>query len=115
MDAGSVAAFWTVSVLLIMVPGAAQAGEPTASWGVRVLTGTGVSGLDPKALLLFLTLLPQFTDPEGRWPLAAQIGALGLVHTLSCGLVHLCAGVLARAVLAPVPPPARSPASPGRP
>lgn len=90
------------------VPGTAEVSEPTASWGVRVLTGTGVSGLNPKALLLFLALLPQFTDPEGGWPLAAQIGTLGLVHTVSCGLVYLCVGVLARAVLGARPTAARA-------
>lgn len=89
-------------------PGTAADGVPAASWGVRMLTGTGVSGLNPKALLLFLALLPQFTDPEDGWPLAAQIGTLGLVHTVSCAVVYLGVGVLARTVLGARPAAARA-------
>lgn len=73
----------------------------------RVLKGAGISGLNPKALLLFVALLPQFTDPDGGWPLAAQIGALGAVHMVSCGVVYLCVGTLARAVLRARPAAAR--------
>jgi threonine/homoserine/homoserine lactone efflux protein len=36
--------------------------------------------------------------PDG-WPLADQIGALGLVHVLSCGVVYVCVGVLVRTIL----------------
>ena len=54
----------------------------------QAATGLGISGLNPKVLLLFLALLPQLTDPEARWPLAAQIMALGLVHVASCALVY---------------------------
>ena len=89
------------------VPGTGGAAVPS-SRSSRVLTGTGVSGLNPKALLLFLALLPQFTDPEGGWPMAAQIGTLGLVHTVSCGAVYLCVGVLARTVLGTRPAAARA-------
>ena len=49
--------------------------------------------------LLFLALLPQFTDPNGRWPLAAQIAALGLIHVASCAVVYTGVGTAARVVL----------------
>ncbi|MFI6998994.1 LysE family translocator [Nocardia sp. NPDC050175] len=182
MAVGYIAAFWTVSVLLILVPGAdwayaiaaglrersvvpavgglllgyvaltavvaagvaavvdrnpvvltaltvfgglylmwlggttlASSSTPTAMpeetsparWGTSVLRGIGISGLNPKAILLFLALLPQFTDRTGSWPLAAQIGTLGLIHTLSCAAIYLCVGVLARTVLRARPTAAR--------
>ncbi|MFE6402276.1 LysE family translocator [Streptomyces alboflavus] len=74
----------------------------------RVLQGAGISGLNPKALLLFLALLPQFTQPGTGWPLALQISTLGLVHILSCGAIYLCVGVLARTVLRTRPAAARA-------
>lgn len=89
------------------VPGEGSSDEGSGTWVARMVTGTGVSGLNPKALLLFLALLPQFTDPEGGWPMAAQIGTLGLVHTVSCGVVYLGVGVLARQVLGARPAVAR--------
>src|SRR5262245_12413783 len=116
----SVATFWTVSFLLVAVPGADWAYAITAGLrhrtvvpavgglliGYVVLTATvaagvaglvarsprwltaltaaikglGISALNPKALLLFVALLPQFTTPAGRWPLAVQIVILGLTH-----------------------------------
>jgi threonine/homoserine/homoserine lactone efflux protein len=78
-------------------PPAPAAGEPVA--GHVLLRGVGVSGLNPKGLLLFLALLPQFTDPRGAWPAAAQIGLLGVLHTLNCGAGYLAVGLLARALL----------------
>ncbi|SDM68128.1 LysE family translocator [Allokutzneria albata] len=89
------------------VPGADVDPAGGATWLTRVLKGAGISGLNPKALLLFLALLPQFTNPAWGWPLAAQIGTLGVVHTLTCAAVYLCVGVLARAVLRARPAAAR--------
>lgn len=83
-------------------------GESGGAVGTRILKGVGISGLNPKALLLFLALLPQFTAPHGSWPLAAQIGTLGLVHTLSCAAIYLCVGVLARTLLRARPKAARA-------
>jgi threonine/homoserine/homoserine lactone efflux protein len=69
----------------------------------QAMTGAGISGLNPKVFLLFLALLPQFTDPAGTWPLAGQIVALGLVHVATCAVVYLAVGTGARAVLAARP------------
>lgn len=91
--------------------GAAGAGAGSAvpaSRRSRVLQGAGISGLNPKALLLFLALLPQFTQPGTGWPLALQISTLGLVHILSCGAIYVCVGVLARTVLRTRPVAARA-------
>ena len=46
-----------------------------------LVRGIGVSGLNPKGLLVLLALLPQFANPRGSWPLSAQLGLLGLVFT----------------------------------
>jgi len=61
--------------------------------------GVGVSALNPKGLLVLLALLPQFTDPHGSWPLAAQLAMLGLVFVLTCAVFYLCLGSFARSVL----------------
>ena len=45
--------------------------EPSGSWLRQAAKGAGISGLNPKVFLLFLALLPQFTDPDAAWPIAA--------------------------------------------
>jgi threonine/homoserine/homoserine lactone efflux protein len=80
--------------------GPATDGDPTASpWRRRVLAGIGVSGLNPKGLLIFLALLPQFTDPNGSWPVPTQLTVLGLVFVLSCGVFYSALGLGTRAIL----------------
>ena len=73
----------------------------------EAVRGAGVSGLNPKVLLLFLAVLPQFTDPGGGWSLGFQILLLGLVHVVGCAAVYAGVGVGARAVLAARPAAAR--------
>jgi len=67
-----------------------------AEWAVK---GLCISGLNPKVFLLFLALLPQFTDTHGSWPLPVQMMAMGMVHLISCGAVYLLVGYGARIVL----------------
>jgi len=74
----------------------------------QALQGFGVSGLNPKVFLLFLALLPQFTDPAGTWPMAAQIVALGTVHVATCAVVYTLVGVGARVLLQARPLAARA-------
>ncbi|QXO45190.1 LysE family translocator [Morganella morganii] len=69
------------------------------SWMKWVIKGFCISGLNPKVFLLFLALLPQFTDIKSSWPLSLQMTALGLIHVLSCGVVYLIVGYGSRAVL----------------
>jgi threonine/homoserine/homoserine lactone efflux protein len=73
-----------------------------------LIKGIGVSGLNPKGLLIFIALLPQFTDPDTSWPLAGQLGALGMIFTLTCGVFYLCLGSLARTILHTRPATARA-------
>jgi threonine/homoserine/homoserine lactone efflux protein len=88
------------------VPGVFE-GTATGSPTRWTLKGIGVSGLNPKAFLLFLALLPQFTQPGTGWPLAVQIAALGGIHMLSSTLVYLGVGTGARRVLGTRPAAAR--------
>ncbi|WP_288375130.1 LysE family translocator [uncultured Pseudomonas sp.] len=86
---------------LLLKPAAPQAGlklagETGSRWALR---GFCVSGLNPKVFLLFLALLPQFTDPTSSWPLPLQILLLGLVHLCSSLVIYLMVGYGAKAVL----------------
>jgi threonine/homoserine/homoserine lactone efflux protein len=73
-----------------------------------MLKGAGTSGLNPKALLLYFSLFPQFIDPAGGWPVATQTGLLGTLHMTACAVVYLAVGVLARTVLKTRPTAARA-------
>ncbi|MGP3770263.1 LysE family translocator [Streptomyces sp. SDT5-1] len=73
-----------------------------------MLKGIGISGLNPKALLLYLSLFPQFIHPATGWPVAVQTGVLGTVHMTACAVVYLTVGVLARTVLKTRPTAARA-------
>jgi threonine/homoserine/homoserine lactone efflux protein len=85
----------------------ATADTGSTSRARQALKGFGVSGLNPKVFLLFLALLPQFTDPDGTWPVAMQILCLGMVHVASCCVVYSAVGVAARVVLQARPAAAR--------
>ena len=78
-----------------VVPEAAVTATPRGT----VVQGLGVSGLNPKGLLLFLALLPQFADRHGSWPLPAQLALLGAVFTATCGTFYLGLGSIVRTVL----------------
>ncbi|KNC15854.1 lysine transporter LysE [Pantoea sp. RIT-PI-b] len=65
-----------------------DAGSPL-KWALK---GFCISGLNPKVFLLFLALLPQFTDVHATWPLPMQMIALGMVHVISCGVIYLLVG-----------------------
>ncbi|KQM82558.1 LysE family translocator [Agromyces sp. Leaf222] len=66
---------------------------------LRLAQGAGVSGLNPKGLLVLVVLLPQFTDAASEWPIPVQLAVLGLIFVGSCALVYSVVGVSARAVL----------------
>jgi len=61
--------------------------------------GIGVSGLNPKGLLVFLAVLPQFATPRGTWPLTVQLAVLGLVFMLTCAAFYLGMGSVAHKIL----------------
>ncbi|MGW4163404.1 LysE family translocator [Streptomyces sp. NPDC004788] len=84
------------------------AGAAGASRARLLLRGMGISGLNPKALLLYFSLFPQFIHTSGGWPVAAQTGLLGTLHMTACAVVYLGVGVLARTVLKTRPSAARA-------
>ena len=106
--AGAVYLVW-LGVSTLAHPSVVQAGTETApdSWLRQAVTGLGISGLNPKVLVLFAALLPQFADPDAAWPFALQIVALGLVHVASCAVVYTGVGTGARRVLRARPTAAR--------
>ena len=97
---GAVYLVW-LGIGMLARPALPQAGvdETPRSWLRQAAKGAGISGLNPKVFLLFLALLPQFTDPNAAWPLASQIVVLGLVHVTSCAVVYTGVGTGARRVL----------------
>ncbi len=91
--AGSAYLIW-LGVSTLRHPSAVQVGGDPSSesawrWWAK---GFGVSGLNPKVFLLFLAVLPLFTDPDTSWPLAVQIIVLGLVHVASCAVMYIVVG-----------------------
>ncbi|WP_240665930.1 LysE family translocator [Agromyces sp. LHK192] len=78
--------------------GGAQPEASDRPW-LRVLQGAGVSGLNPKGLLVLVVLLPQFTDASGAWPIPLQLAVLGLIFVGACALVYSIVGYGARTVL----------------
>jgi threonine/homoserine/homoserine lactone efflux protein len=89
------------------VASGAGSGVASGTGRATLARGVGVSGLNPKGLLLFLAILPQFTSPRGSWPLTVQLAFLGLVFTLTCAAFYLCMGSLAGQVLRTRPGAAR--------
>ncbi|GAA2312585.1 LysE family transporter [Streptomyces hawaiiensis] len=91
-----------------LTAGAEEPGAQGSSRARVLLRGIGISGLNPKALLLYFSLFPQFIDPAGAWPVAGQTGLLGSLHMTVCAVVYLTVGVLARTVLRARPSAARA-------
>jgi threonine/homoserine/homoserine lactone efflux protein len=83
-------------------------GAPSGSGRATLARGIGVSGLNPKGLLVFLAILPQFTSPRASWPLTVQLAVLGLVFTLTCAAFYLCMGSFAGQILRARPGAARA-------
>ncbi len=97
---GALYLLWLGIGLLRHPPVAApEAGQAVAGWRHWAVKGACVSGLNPKVLLLFLALLPQFISASAAWAMPVQILALGMVHLVSCAAVYLVVGYGAGAVL----------------
>lgn len=65
-----------------------------------IMQGATVSGLNPKGLMLFIALLPQFVAAELAVPVWAQMFILGSEFILSAMIVYALLGIFARKVLA---------------
>ncbi len=98
--AGSAYLLW-MGVAMLRSPAASVSAQSALvgggwKWACK---GAGISGFNPKLILLLLALLPQFVHAESAWPVALQIMVLGVVHALSCCGVYLAVGFTAQRVL----------------
>ncbi|MFF7976813.1 LysE family transporter [Streptomyces sp. NPDC007905] len=91
-------------------PAAPGAADEAPGAGHRLfLRGATISGLNPKGLLLYLSVLPQFLTLRGaHLPVTVQTATLGVLHMACCAAVYLTVGTLARALLAARPAAARA-------
>lgn len=69
--------------------------------------GLGTSGTNPKALLLYLALIPQFIAPGAAWPVPLQSTVLGLSHLMVSAVLYTCVALGARRLLRSRPGAAR--------
>ena len=99
-----------LGIAAVAHPAVPEAGDARGEepWTRRAARGVGISGMNPKALLLFIALLPQFTSRTATWPFAAQIAVLGGVHIVNCAIVYVTVGLAARTVLRARPTVARA-------
>ena len=97
---GALYLFW-MGGNLILKPSVPCSNEEQTSgtWMNWLTNGTIDSGLNPKVFLLYLALLPQFTDPLASWSISSQIVILGLIHIFSSAVIYLLVGFGSQAVL----------------
>ncbi len=106
---GAVYLLWLGIMTMAVAPAPlASVGQCSQRWTRRAAKGAGISGLNPKALLLFLALLPQFISSSAALPLSSQIALLGLVHIANCAVIYTIVGTTARRVLRTRPAAARA-------
>jgi threonine/homoserine/homoserine lactone efflux protein len=71
------------------------------------LLGMGTSGINPKGLLFFLALVPQFVSPEASLPVPVQSGVLGLTFVLLVAVIYTGVALASRKLLHSRPTAAR--------
>ena len=69
--------------------------QATSGQRSTFVTGVCMSGLNPKALVVFVALLPQFVRPGAAWPVELQLAVLGLVFKALVGAFYPLLGALA--------------------
>lgn len=69
--------------------------------------GLLTSGTNPKALLLYVALIPQFIDPSSAMPVAFQTSLFGLGHFLVSVVIYFAVAKVARRLLRSRPAAAR--------
>lgn len=72
------------------------------------LQGMGTSGINPKGLLFYIALIPQFVSSEAALPVPVQSGLLGLTFVALAGLVYTAVALLSRTLLQSRPGAARA-------
>ncbi|WP_445156134.1 LysE family translocator [Arthrobacter sp. Hor0625] len=88
----------------------ADTGRGTAGQASQLrvfLQGMGTSGINPKGLLFFVALVPQFVSPNAALSVPVQSGLLGLTFVLLVAVVYTVVALLARRLLQTRPGAAR--------
>ncbi|MCH7334021.1 LysE family translocator [Acinetobacter modestus] len=104
--AGACYLFWMGINLLIrpaMISNETKSSQSLESAQSWLIKGVGISGLNPKVLLLFFALLPPFIHPKVALSPTAQIIVLGMIHLLSCAVVYILVGIAAKKLLSTRP------------
>jgi threonine/homoserine/homoserine lactone efflux protein len=83
-------------------------GSPSASRLRTFLTGMGTSGINPKGLLFYVALIPQFVSADASLPVPVQSGLLGMTFVALAGLVYTAVALLSRTLLQSRPGAARA-------
>ena len=71
------------------------------------LQGMGTSGINPKGLLFYVALIPQFVSADASLPVPVQSGLLGMTFVALAGLVYTAVALLSRTLLQSRPGAAR--------
>ena len=74
-------------------PGEGSGGGKAEPDAALLRQGFLTAFLNPKGLVLFFSLLPQFVTPSAAFPVAIQLLMLGLVHTFNCLVVYGAVGM----------------------
>ena len=95
---------WRGAAFTAQPPGTAQLtganAQPAAANQFRVfLQGMGTSGINPKGLLFFVALVPQFVSPDAALSVPLQSALLGLTFVLLVAVIYSCVALLARKLL----------------
>ncbi|WP_411731512.1 LysE family translocator [Paeniglutamicibacter sp.] len=95
------------TLLLEMVSAAPATETRQRFFGPAFFRGLGTSGTNPKALLLYLALIPQFIHADAALPVPAQTAILGTSHMVLSLFVYTGVALGARALLRQRPTAAR--------
>lgn len=78
----------------------ARPGDPVRDNQFRVfLQGMGTSGINPKGLLFFVALVPQFVSRDAALPVPLQSGLLGLTFVVLVAVIYTCVALMSRKLL----------------
>jgi len=72
------------------------------------LQGMGTSGINPKGLLFYVALIPQFISADASLPVPVQSGLLGMTFVVLVGVVYTLVALLSRTLLRSRPGAARA-------
>ncbi|MDJ0457818.1 LysE family translocator [Arthrobacter sp. NQ7] len=91
--------------------GASFSADASGGAGTQLRTflqGMGTSGINPKGLLFYVALIPQFVSSDAALPVPVQSGLLGMTFVALAGLVYTVVAMLSRTLLQSRPGAARA-------